>query len=102
MADSAAFAWTCAEIVRATSLSELVARGTVRLALKQAGLAPDSVSGEQMAVVLREILPQELTNRAVADAAKVCRDMGVRIRSRRFEGEDAVADVFTRLGGGAK
>jgi hypothetical protein len=100
MADSAAFAWTCAEIVRSTALSELVARGTVRLALKQAGLTPDSVNGEQMAVVLREILPQELANRAVSDAAKLCRDLGVRIRSRRFEGDDGAAAVFSRLGGG--
>jgi hypothetical protein len=99
MADSAAFAWTCTEIVRATSLSELVARGTVRLALKQAGLTPDGVSGEEMSVVLREILPQELANRAVAESAKLCRDLAVRIRSQRFEGQDAAAAVFSRLGG---
>jgi len=34
MADSAAFGWVCEQLQRATHLSELEARGTVRLALK--------------------------------------------------------------------
>jgi hypothetical protein len=97
---SPAFAWTCAEIERATSLSELVARGTVRLALKQAGLEAKTVSGKEMAIVLREILPQELSNRAVADSKRLCGDLAVRILTRNFQGSDAVTDVFRRLGGG--
>jgi hypothetical protein len=100
MNGSPAFTWTCAEIERTTSLSELVARGTVRLALKQAGLEPQSVSGNEMAIVLREILPQELANRAVADAKRVCGEIAGRILGRNFAGSDAVADVFHRLGGG--
>ncbi len=96
---SAAFSWTCAEIERATTLSELVARGTVRLALKQAGLESQSVSGDEMAIVLREILPRELAARAVANAEKLCGEIAARIRGRNFEGGDAVADVFARLGG---
>lgn len=77
MADSPAFAWTCAEIVRTTSLSELVARGTVRLALKQAGLAPDSVSGEEMAVVLRDT--------RIVDAQTVTERMLKAVRGLAFE-----------------
>ena len=100
MNGSSAFTWTCAEIERATSLSELVARGTVRLALKQAGLEAQTVSGKEMAIVLREILPQELANRAVADSKRLCSDLAARILTRNFEGSDAVAEVFQRLGGG--
>jgi len=100
MLGSAAFAWTCAEIERGTPLSELVARGTVRLALEQAGLEPQSVSGDQMAIVLREILPRELAGRAVANATKRCSEIALRIRGRNFEGGDAVVDVFQRPGGG--
>lgn len=96
---SAAFSWTCGEIERATSLSELVARGTVRLALKQAGLDAGSVSGDEMAIVLREILPRELAARAIANADKLCAEIAQRIRGRNFAGGDAVADVFARLGG---
>ena len=97
---SPAFTWTCGEIERATSLSELVARGTVRLALKQAGLEAQSVSGDEMAIVLREILPRELAARAVPSPEKLCSDIALRIRGRNFEGADAVVDVFKRLGGG--
>lgn len=96
---SPAFAWTCSEIERATSLSDLVARGTVRLALKQAGLEAQSVSGEEMAIVLREILPRELAARAVANAPKLCSEIAARIHGRNFAGGDAVVDVFQRLGG---
>jgi len=99
MHGSPAFAWACAEIERVTTLSELVARGTVRLALKQAGLEPRLVSGDQMAIVLREILPRELASRAVANAATLCAEIALRIRAKKFEGGDAVADVFERLGG---
>jgi hypothetical protein len=100
MLGSPAFLWTCAEIERAAALSELVARGTVRLALKQAGLEAQSVSGDEMAIVLREILPRELTARAVAHAPKLCSEIAVRLRARNFAGADAVVDVFGRLGGG--
>jgi hypothetical protein len=101
MVGSPAFAWTCAEIVRQTTLSELVARGTVRLALKQAGLEPQSVSGSEMAIVLRELLPRELEARAIGNAVKLCADIAARIRCRNFEGSDVVVDVFERLGGGS-
>jgi hypothetical protein len=100
MLGSPAFLWTCGEIERATLLSELVARGSVRLALKQAGLEPHSVSGDEMAIVLREILPRELAARAIPDAPKLCSEIAGRLRGCDFAGADAVLDVFDRLGGG--
>jgi hypothetical protein len=100
MIGSPAFNWTCAEIERAAALSELVARGTVRLALKQAGLAAETVNGKEMAIVLRELMPQELANRAVADSKPLCRELATRILTRNFDGSDPVAEVFKRLGGG--
>ena len=48
MPDSAAFEWTCNELEERCSLDRLEARGTVRLALKQAGLEARSVTPEQM------------------------------------------------------
>jgi len=100
MSGSPAFAWVCAEIERATSLSELVARGTVRLALKQAGLEVQSVSGKELSIVLRQILPQELANRAIPDSTRLCNELAGRILNQNFEGSDEVADIFRRLGGG--
>ena len=38
MADARAFDWVCEEVEKKSSLSRLEARGTVRLALKKAGL----------------------------------------------------------------
>ena len=55
-----------------TDLEKLEARGTVRLALKQAGLDAGSVTASQMLVVLAQILPAELTARGVDQAESVC------------------------------
>jgi hypothetical protein len=102
MADSAAFAWVCDQLQRATPLSEIEVRGTVRLALKQAGLDAHSVSGEEMAVLLAKVMPVELQQRAVADAAQLCQELASRIRGERFaEAPDpkSVEAVFRRLGG---
>ena len=60
MPNSAAFEWTCQEIEGVTSLDTLEARGTVRLALKEAGLDARSASPHQIAVVVERILASEL------------------------------------------
>jgi hypothetical protein len=104
MADSAAFAWVCDQLQRATPLSEIEVRGTVRLALKQAGLDARSVSGAEMSVLLTKVMPVELQQRAVDNAARVCEDLATRIKGERFAeaGPDpkSVEAVFRRLGGG--
>jgi hypothetical protein len=84
MADSAAFAWVCDQLQRVTALSEIEVRGTVRLALKQAGLDARSVGGAEMAVLLRKVMPGELQQRAVDNAARVCEDLATRIEGERF------------------
>jgi hypothetical protein len=45
MAESKAFDFVCSELERRTSMTRLEARGTVRIALKDAGLAADTVRG---------------------------------------------------------
>lgn len=101
MADPTVFERTCEEIARSTALDELSARGTVRLALKAAGLDARSVSGAQMAVVLTKLMPAELSARGVADAERLCAELARRVAS--LGGGDAdgssVEDVFRRLGG---
>src|SRR5262249_30057319 len=67
MADSATFDLACSELERRTSLNRLEVRGTVRIALKNAGL-DGSVTPAQMKVVLERVLPAELKARGVADA----------------------------------
>jgi hypothetical protein len=105
VADSAAFAWVCDQLQRATPLSEIEVRGTVRLALKQAGLDARSVSGAEMAVLLAKVMPVELQQRAVENAARLCEDLATRIGGESFaeakHDPQSVEAVFRRLGGAA-
>lgn len=102
MAESNAFSVTCDALEGETSLDRLEARGTVRIALKQAGLDAASVTPHQMSVVLSEILAKELTTRGVSDGEAVCerlrRTVGVLPEE---SGSDAPEAVFARLGGGS-
>lgn len=67
MADSPAFECICELLEQSTSLDRLESRGTVRLALKQAGLEAHNVTASQMSVILEKVLPAELTSRGVTD-----------------------------------
>ncbi len=55
-----------------TGFDRLEARGTLRLALKSAGLNAKSVTAGQLCVVLEKVMPGELEKRGVSDAAVVC------------------------------
>jgi hypothetical protein len=100
MASSTAFEWICQELESATSLERLEARGTVRIALKQAGLEATSVTGEQLAVVLSRVLPGELTSRGIDAAESLCQQLAAgldRIPAAPDQG-DTPETVFARLG----
>ena len=67
MADSPIFECVCEVLEQSTSLDRLESRGTVRLALKEAGLQAHNVTASQMSVVLQKVMPAELTRRGVTD-----------------------------------
>jgi len=101
MADSAAFELACEVLERDTRFDRLEARGTVRLALKAAGLDSRSVTAEQMAVVVANLLPRELESRGVENADQVCAALAAELAT--LEASDAAETpeaVFARLGGG--
>lgn len=102
MADSQAFDYVCGQLEQRTSLDRLAARGTVRIALKQAGLEARTVTPDQMAVVLQRILPGELASRGIDGGDVLCRTIGSGLATlapgAAVETPDA---VFQRLGGGA-
>ena len=100
MAESSVFTVTCSELDRKTSLSEIESRGTVRLALKAAGLEAVSITTQQMNVVLERVLPRELSLRGVDDAENVCRDLQISIRDLMVENSESETPdaVFARLG----
>ncbi len=71
MADSI-FDLVADELERRTDLAKLEARGTVRLALRQAGLDARTVTAEQMSVMLHKVMPKEMHSRGVDDADRIC------------------------------
>jgi hypothetical protein len=72
MAVTNAFDRLCAHLESISQLDRLEVRGTIRIALKQAGLDPNFASPDQLSVVVEKIVPGELTSRAVEAAADLC------------------------------
>jgi hypothetical protein len=99
MAESV-FDFVADELERRTDLEKLEARGTVRLALKAAGFNPREVTSEQMAVVLEQIMPDELTPRGIDAAQPLCAELARLVKEFQPEGEvpgTSPEDVFRRL-----
>jgi len=102
MADSPAFEFACDELERATSLDRLEARGTVRLALKEAGLEASSITPSQMAAVMTKLLPNELASRGVEGGDAICAAIASGLAQLPEEAAgDTPEAVFLRLGGNA-
>jgi hypothetical protein len=102
MSEAPAFEHVCQGIEARSNLDRLQARGTVRLALKEAGLDPASVTPAQLAVVLQRVLPAALGARGVEDAASVCDTLRASLRDiASAPAADTPEAVFARLGRGA-
>ncbi len=100
MADGAVFDATADALESLSTLDRLEARGTVRLALKEAGLDSAAVTVEQMVVVLERLLPGELEKRGIAAGADVCREIVRVLQRQTFEeaGGDRVGSAAATLG----
>ncbi|MCZ6785127.1 MAG: hypothetical protein O7G30_17645, partial [Proteobacteria bacterium] len=68
MAGGTLFDFAAEQLEHRTDLDRLEARGTLRIALKAAGLDSRSVTAEQLQVAVEKILPTELTTRGIGDA----------------------------------
>ena len=101
MADSSAFTRVSAELETRSELNTLEARGTLRIALKQAGLDPSAATPDQLAVVLERVLPSELDSRGIENAAAVCSAIGARFSEIPVDAatRETPESVFERLGG---
>ena len=97
------FDFTAERLERHTSLDRLQARGTLRLALKEAGLNPVSVSAPQLSVVFEKLMPGELENRGVEDATAACsaviEDVANSWTAAGTPSSSNPDEVFSRLGG---
>lgn len=102
MADSAAFEWACDTLERTSSLSRLEARGTVRLILKEAGLASASVKPGDLRVAVERLMPAALASRGIDDADRVCGELcsGLAVLpAAAGGGAEAPEAIFSRLAG---
>ena len=100
MADSL-FEFVAAQLEQSTALDKLEARGTLRIALKDAGLDPRSVTSDQMAVMLTKAMPKELTSRGVERADEICRGLATAAKAyqaQRSSSVESPEDIFRRLG----
>ena len=100
MADSPAFEAACASLEASGALDRLVARGTIRLVLKQAGLEPRSVTSHDLSVVVGRLLPAELSARGVPEPDAVCASVTAALgRVESSPEAETPETVFARLGG---
>jgi hypothetical protein len=105
-----AFEWLTGRLLELTSLGEILAagdprrremtvRGTVRLALKQAGLPQEDVSADELRVVIERVLPDLLRSRLVSDAPEICRRLASEISQQPFrqtQREDRLGSFLKR------
>jgi hypothetical protein len=100
LADSPAFDWTCQQLEEATVLDRLESRGTVRIALKSAGLDAASVLPSQMCVVLEKLMPGELSARGIENAGALCARLAEEVVEIDSGGAvESPDEIFRRLGG---
>lgn len=99
MTESRAFEWAAAEMEPVFGMSRLETRGTLRLALKEAGIEPRLVNARQLAVVMERILPRLLRARRIAEPDPACTSLALRLREMRFDDSmsNSAEDIFRRL-----
>jgi hypothetical protein len=100
MSGSPIFEWLCDEISGRTTLGPLQSRGTVRLALKEAGLEPRTISKAQALVIVERLLPRMLQVRGVANFTEICTKVGhaLRLLKEQQAGPESAEAIFARLG----
>ncbi len=84
-----------------TGFSQLEARGTLRIALKSAGLDPRSLALDELRVVFEKLMPGELEQRGVNNTAGACAAVMHDLANAPTAATDSSSrnpdDVFRRL-----
>lgn len=103
--ESPVFERAADELEVLSRMSRLEARGTLRLALKEAGLIPKTINAKSMLVVLERVLPQLLLRRGVSTGPDMCRAISSVVRSLTSETTrdfDTPEKVFSRIAHGSR
>ncbi len=92
------------KLEQSTGMDRLAARGTLRLALKEAGLNPQKLSVPQLRAVFEKLMPKELEARGVTDASAACKsaidEIANALSASDLTASESPDDIFKRLGGG--
>jgi nitrogen fixation/metabolism regulation signal transduction histidine kinase len=87
----------------ATGMDRLESRGTLRIAVKEAGLDAQKLTMPQLRAVFEKLMPKELEARGVGEATAICKAVVDDIASAASEADSTAAnspdEVFKRLGG---
>ena len=87
-----------------TVFDRLEARGTLRIALKVAGLDPSTFTAGQLCVVFEKVMPAQLQKRGVKETKEVCAAVLADVGSAGGAAENARAsnpdEIFRRLAEG--
>jgi hypothetical protein len=100
VSQSAVFEWLCERLEKAAGWNRLVARGTVRLVLKDMGLDPRTVGKKEMRIALRTALPPALEAHHVGDAQVLCEQIERELATATLPtvSADTPEAIFKRLG----
>jgi hypothetical protein len=95
------FDFAAQKLEQHTDFSQLEARGTLRIAVKAAGLEPSSLSIEELRVVFEKLMPGELEQRGIGDTSGVCEAVLRELDNAPVSESDSPSnnpdDVFRRL-----
>ena len=102
--DATLFDFAADRLEHHAGLDRLEARGTLRIALKAAGLEPKNLTGAQLQVVFEQVMPGELDSRGITNMQEVCAAVLADLADARGAAADASDtspdDIFRRLAGG--
>ena len=100
---SALFDIAAEKLGECSGMDRLAARGTLRLALKQAGLEANNLMIRQLRAVFEKLMPKELEARGVTDAVARCKTAIDAIdcvaKETDLSTSSSTDEIFERLGG---
>jgi len=99
--DTSLFDFAAQKLEQHTGFSQLEARGTLRIAVKSAGLEAKTLTVAELGVVFEKLMPGELEQRGVEDTLSVCAAVMRELEEAPIAEDDSTSnnpdDVFRRL-----
>jgi hypothetical protein len=99
--DATLFDFAAERLEQHAGIDRLEARGTLRIALKAAGLEPKNLTRIELRVVFEKLMPGELGSRDVSDVPGVCAavlaDLEAAYPAEGDAGATSPDEIFRRL-----